>query len=139
MTAYQPANLNLKTMTKIFTIEDALDAVKDALQNKVADYLDVNRLHIRITLLATEVIGEDMIDWDADEYDAMEGQEFETYYRFAYQYRENSKTLDWGEENYMVWIHTRGVRDLDRVMTEEEFERFIEDKKGDITSTFYEG
>ena len=122
----------------------ALSAIKETLQNKVADYLDVNRHHIQITLLDTELIGEDIIDWDADEYDAAEGREFETYYRFGYQYREDTKHLDWGEDTFMIWLHTEGDNTIeggfDTVMTEEEFDKRFEDKKSDVKSMlWYEG
>lgn len=121
-------------------IEQFLYGITDTLQNKVADYLDVNRKHIRICILDTVICGEDCYNWDNNPFDAMEGEEYETYYRFAYQYREDTKHIDWGEPTTMIWKHISGCRDFDEVMTEEEFEELFERKKHDVCSElWYEG
>lgn len=123
-------------------IEKALLEVTETLQNKVADYLDVNRNHIKICMVDTEICGEDYIDWDADEDDAMEGFESETYYRFAYMYREDARHLDYGDLTTMIWKHIEGEgengRIWDEVMTEEEYEKLFEDKKSNPISMWYE-
>lgn len=118
--------------------ENSLYEIKSHLQNMVADYLDVNRNHIKICYVDTELIGEDLYDWDNNEFDACEGTQTETYYSFAYQYREDAKTLDYGELQNMVWQHiesenyTTGF--TDKVMTYEDFETLFEKKKTDPCS-----
>lgn len=121
--------------------EDYLWSIKAMLQDKVADYLDVNREHIKIVLLGTDICGEDCIDWDADEDDAAEGIENETYYMFSYAYRKDKRTIDYEEPVDMVWRHIEGDdRVFDEVMTEQEFEKLFEDKKHNICSMlWYEG
>lgn len=121
--------------------EEFLENIKDMLQNEVADYLDVNRQHISIVFLGTEIIGEDCIDWDADPDDLMEGTESETYYQFAYAYKKDKRRCDYEEPVDMVWQHTNGVdRTFDRVMSNDEFEELFESKKHNICSMlWYEG
>lgn len=118
--------------------EDAMNCLTDMLKDKTADYLDVNRQHINIFMIYPNVIGEDIINWDNDPDDAAEGEEFETYYGYAYQYREDIKNIEWGEPIDMVWLHKDNG--YDQVMTEEEFDKRFEAKKTDICSEFwYEG
>ncbi len=118
--------------------EDYLCGIRDMLQNKVADYLDVNREHINIVFLGTDIYGEDCIDWDADEDDAMEGMESETYYMFSYAYRKDKRFLDYEEPVDMVWRHIEGdERVFDEVMSEQEFEKLFEDKKHNVCSMLW--
>ena len=119
---------------------DFLWAIKDMLQDKVADYLDVNRQHIDIVFLGTDIIGEDCIDWDADEDDAAEGFDNETYYSFSYSYRKDIKTTDYEEPVDMVWQHTESEEYgtvCDRVMTFDEFDKLFEDKKHNVCSMLW--
>ena len=126
---------------KKFDYEEALNSVSEMLQDKVADYLDVNRQHINILSIETEICGEDCIDWDEDEEDAAEGEEFETYRRILYQYREDIRNIDYKEPECIVWRHIEGENRLfDEVMSVEEFEKLFESKKHNVCSMmWYEG
>lgn len=120
--------------------EEALYAIKDALQDLVANYLDVNRQHINITYLKMDLVGEDCYDWDNNPDDACEGIENETYYLFEYQYREDKRFLDYEEPQEMIWMHREeedGSRPFDTVMSYEEFEKKFEDKKKDPCSLMW--
>ena len=117
----------------------ALQAVEDMLQGLVADYLDVNRKHIQILFIDVPLCGEDGYDWDMNPEDAMEGTEWEEYRMFTYQFREDTRTLDYGEPVDMIWRHI-DERNFDSVMTEEEFDTLIENRKTDKCSmVWYEG
>ncbi len=112
--------------------EDYLRSIRDMLQNKVADYLDVNRQHIRITFVDTDAIYENM--WK--ELEEGEPDWFETYYPFCYQFRESINNGDYGEETNMVWQHTYTNDALfnnesyqDVVMTDEEFDNLFNSHK----------
>ena len=108
------------------------------LQNKVADYLDVNRQHINILSIETDICGEDIIGWSADEEDAMEGEESETYRHIFYQYRKDVRHIDYEEPKCLVWRHIEGdERVFDEVMSIEEFEKLFESKKSNVCSMLW--
>ena len=118
-------------------IEQALLAINERLENLVADYLDVNRQHIRIDFIDTQICGEDYIDWDADPDDAAEGTESELYYRFMYSYRKDVRKLDYEEPVEMILQHIC-ERNYERVMSTEEYDKLFEAKRKDIKSIWYE-
>ena len=122
-------------------IENALYEITDLLQNKVADYLDVNRQHIDIVSIDTNIVGEDCYDWSEDPNDACEDTQFETYFSFMYRYRDNLKELDYDEPEEMIWQHIEGSDYTDgftdRVMAIEEFEALFEKKKNDPCSMIW--
>lgn len=110
-------------MTKT-NFEDALWSVRDMLENKVADYLDVNRLHVKITFINTDLVYENYPDC------VEEGEPdwFETYYAFGYQYRKSVKNCDYEEEVVMIWQHNEVDGDpYDIVMTTEDFDKHFEE------------
>ena len=118
-----------------FNFEDALYGIKDMLRDLVADYLDVNRGHIMIGNLYTQLVGEDCYDWDNDPEDACAGVQGETYYMFDYQYRKDKRTLDYEESKEMYWKHVDYEgRHRDEVMTQVEFDALFERKKADPCS-----
>lgn len=129
---------------KKINIEGALGAMVEGLAELVADYLDVNRQHIRIEFIDPQICGEDGTDWDKDPDDAAEGVEWEAYYHFAYSFRKDKRTIDYEKPVDMIWKHvdsddyTYGFNDS--VMTTEEFDKLFEDKKHDPKSVlWYEG
>lgn len=123
-------------------IENALYEITDLLQNKVADYLDVNRQHIEIVSIGTNIVGEDYYDWSEDPNDACEGTQSETYFSFMYRYRDNLKELDYDEPEEMIWQHIEGSDYVDgftdKVMTIEEFGALFDKKTTDPCSIWYE-
>ena len=118
--------------------EDSLWAIRKNLQEMVADRLDVNKRHIDITMIATDVYGEDSIDEDecGDEW-------FFTYYYFQYRYRADLKSSDYGDCTPMIWCVADCVTDeknsYEVVKTIEETERCFEDARKDPRSMWYEG
>ena len=90
----------------IVNFENALEAVSEYLQEKVADRLDVNRNHIFVTKITTETI------WELESEDG-----YQCARMFAYR-------EDASEDNWMVWYHkennTGAFKDI--IMTEEEFD-----------------
>ena len=112
-------------------IENALYAIKDYLQDLVANFLDVNREHINILSVDTDIIGEDIYDWSQDE----------AYYSFLYQYRKDKRTLDYDEPKEMVWQHiespnyTDGY--IDRVMTPEDYNQLFQGRVDDKCSLYW--
>ena len=113
---------------KQIDFEEALNSLSEMLREKVADYLDVNRQHIRITYIETDLVFENT--WD--ELEEGEPDWFETYYSFGYQFRKKLDNKLYGEEVTMVWQHTRttdvlfGTNFEDVVMTVEEFEELVD-------------
>lgn len=122
-------------------IENALYAIKDYLQDLVANFLDVNREHINILSVDTNIIGEDIYDWSQDEDDALEEEDSETYYSFTYEYRKDKRTLDYDEPKEMVWQHTESPNYkngyIDRVMTPEDFNQLFQDRINDKCSLYW--
>ena len=104
--------------------EEFLWDIKDMLQNKVADHLDVNRLHIKITYVDTDLVFENY----PLELEEGEPDWFETYYAFGYRYRESVKNCEYGEEVTMIWQHNEYDNEpFDAILTNEQFNEFLKD------------
>ena len=117
--------------------QDLLWEIKKMLADKVADKLDVNRQHIDIIWISTDLIGEYYcFDEDEDWEDGVDEYYERIFYAFQYKYRKDLKTLDYEDPVTMVWESgkegdTEETADAyDVVHTLEEFDKIAEELWG---------
>ncbi len=104
--------------------ENMLLGVKDAIGEMVADRLDINRFHINMLSISTDIALEVSYDDEDGTYD--------TYREITYQTRyfnKENNNFDYGEVTTAYWCHTEDHNGdfSDVVVTEEEFENIIND------------
>ena len=104
--------------------ENMLLSVNYAIGEMVADRLDINRMHIVMLSISTDIALEVSYDDEDGNYD--------TYREITYQTRyfnKENNNFDYGEVTTAYWCHTEDQNGIcsDVVVTEEEFENIVND------------